>query len=803
MNRHVTLIAMISLLLVNSLVFAAIIQVPDMAPGIQAGIDMAVESDTVLVAPGTYFENINFNGKNIVVASHFIWDNDPNFIYSTIINGSQPTQPDTASCVLIISGEDSTAVLEGFTLTAGTGTKWRDEHGAGTYTEGGGILITLSSPTIRNNRIVNNEAIRMSSGTTSAGGGGIRIGDGSPLVENNYIANNKGMYGGGIVLNYASAKVRNNIIVNNEVFQAVTGVQTFGGGGIWIYQTGPNLIENNTIVGNSAFGSGSTFAAKGGGILTSTSTSTIRNNILWDNTQDIGGQLYVESTSSHPVSVTYNDVQGGFEGETNVDTDPLFFGNYLYLSANSPCIDVGDPESATDPDGTRVDMGAQYYDLNKPYISTVQFSINDSLENTNGRADAGETVSIIIGLKNVGADAQNVTATLMLDDADVTMEYNASSWGTVANGEAVSNKSNPIMLSVADGSVAHKVTCYIDITIDDQHYRNVMDSFELIVGTSSVMFVNDDAQHDYGKYYKNALAALDIIPLEWNVALQGCPSASLLPYDAEAVIWSAGDDRDSCLTSEEQQAIKSYLDRGGKLLITGQNIGYDFANDRTESDSLFYANVLHAEFVADSAGAVWAVGISGDAYANGIRVIFTGAYDGAGNQSTTDVINPIAPALPIFKYTPGANLVGGLRYSDKATDSKLIYLAFGIEGISGPKQDSATDLLQKALEWFQTPTATDRKSANTERPDSYKLYQNCPNPFNPTTLIHYDLAAANDVDLTIYDVVGREVTTLIHGYQQAGSHEIMFTADNLPSGVYIYKLQAGNFADYKKCVLLQ
>jgi hypothetical protein len=329
-----------------------VIRVPEDFAVIQQAINASSDGDTVLVAQNTYYENINFNGRNILLTSYYILGNDVNYITSTVINGSQPNHPDTASCVLIVSGEDSSAILQGFTLTGGTGTKWLDEHGAGTYVEGGGILITLSSPTIRNNLIVENEAIRTGAGVTSAGGGGIRVGDGNPRIINNVIASNSGMYGGGIVLNYTGAIVRNNIIYNNRVYQAVAGVQTFGGGGIWVlanFGTTPKIIENNTIVGNASSGGGGGAAGRGGGLLVWATSIQAANNIIWGNTQATGEQIAPISGGS--ANVTYSLVEGGWTGNGNIDINPNFEETGFYLSDTSECIDAGNPDSVyNDPE---------------------------------------------------------------------------------------------------------------------------------------------------------------------------------------------------------------------------------------------------------------------------------------------------------------------------------------------------------------------------------------------------------------------------------------------------------------------
>ncbi len=90
-----------------------------------------------------------------------------------------------------------------------------------------------------------------------------------------------------------------------------------------------------------------------------------------------------------------------------------------------------------------------------------------------------------------------------------------------------------------------------------------------------------------------------------------------------------------------------------------------------------------------------------------------------------------------------------------------------------------------------------------EVPLSFTLEQNYPNPFNPTTTIAYALPAASEVSLTVYDVLGRAVATLVDARQPAGRHEAAFDAGRLPSGVYVYRLQAGSFSAAKRLVVLK
>jgi hypothetical protein len=306
---------------------ANIINVPGDYSTIQDAINASVNGDTVLVEPNTYSENINFRGKNIVLTSRFYLTNNPATIWATVINGSTPSQPDSGSCVIINNNEDSTAVLQGFTLTGGIGTKWQDEHGAGRYREGGGILIQYSAPIIQFNIIHNNQVTDVS-GVVSTGGGGMRIGDSYPRIYNNVIMNNTGRYGAGIVLNFTGGELKNNIICVNY------GSYQYGAGsGIWLNGSfsRPRLIINNTIVSNSAT-SGTPGIYGFGGV-----TGNFINNIIWGNSAPSGLQI-----AGGNFTFSYCDIQGGFTGAGNINELPQFADSNYYLLLGSPCIDKGD-----------------------------------------------------------------------------------------------------------------------------------------------------------------------------------------------------------------------------------------------------------------------------------------------------------------------------------------------------------------------------------------------------------------------------------------------------------------------------
>ena len=162
----------------------------------------------------------------------------------------------------------------------------------------------------------------------------------------------------------------------------------------------------------------------------------------------------------------------------------------------------------------------------------------------------------------------------------------------------------------------------------------------------------------------------------------------------------------------------------------------------------------------------------------------------------------LASGLQVLIANTGAGLLNSVNDLGDGTYQASITapIAVGTDTIS-TIVISGTDtvsVLAKAILMYVNPTSI---NDNLNSPNRFCLYQNSPNPFNPTTVIKYQIPKASYVILKIYDVIGNELATLVNRERAAGIYEVEFNSSGLSSGVYIYQLRAANFLATKKMIL--
>ncbi|UCC79309.1 MAG: right-handed parallel beta-helix repeat-containing protein [Candidatus Zixiibacteriota bacterium] len=787
--KRIIFITVAYIIFISAFCWGTIINIPQDYPTIQTGINAGTNGDTVLVHPGTYVENVNFNGHNIVLGSLFLTTGDTSYISATIIDG------DSAGTVVTFDqGENNTAIITGLTIQNG-------------YVIGpGGIRCSYSSPTINKNIIRGNitygaagggggigcisssaiiidNIIYGNSTEFDASGGGINCSSSSPFISKNIISDNSGYWGGGICCVNSDPIISGNIIIGNSADDTGGGIccvdaatnianniirgntSASYGGGIGCWRDSLSVIRNNIILDN--------FAPYGGGIsFRVNSAPNVTNNIFWANSIN---EIHVNNSS--PV-ITYCDIEGGWPGEANINVDPLFIepdsGDFHLMSIacgdsiDSPCIDSGSPhigDSLLDCSwglGTIAsDMGA--YGGGDTIIVNTNIIINvpgdyPTIQLAINACNDGDTVLVQpdIYYENINFDGYNIVVGSMF----------------IMTGD-----NSYISSTIIDGSDSASVITF----------NSGEDSTASIIGFT---IQSGSANHGGGIYCYNSDPAIsyNIIKDNYVYSFGGgilfLESASIL--NNNLILDNSANQGGGICCMESSPTIINNVLAGNTGSMSGGGVYCNLES---------YPSIINTILWADSAPAGLEIDHDGLSSPSVTYCDIQGGWTGIGNIDMD----------PLFRDSSAGDFhIMSMACSDTldspcidAGHPDLVDILLDCSwGLGGSRSDMGAygggDFPMTAISDEYLPA-----------PRKLMLNQNYPNPFNVQTAISFDLHGANYVRLIVYDLLGRQVQTLIDEYLLAGSHTVTFDASYLSSGVYFYRLQAGEMVETKRMVLLK
>ena len=867
--------------------YSRTINIPNDQPMIQVGIVSSSNGDTILVSPGTYYENINFNGKNIVLGSLFLTTGDTSYISQTVIDGNHQ------GCVVVIeNGEDSTAILTGFTITNGLS----DTDSL----RGGGITcINSSSPKLTNLIVANNEIIGMEENYGGGGiychrqsspkivnvvirenkanqscgvgiycrdssnismvnviisenefafrGGGLAIVNSSITITKSQIVNNSAKYGGGIFLEKStikidSSKIQQNVARNNG-----------SGGGIWA-KASNILIEKSDISNNSAiykYSSLASFMSEGGGLYLRDCSVIIENsNISYNICENDGGGFSIHNGAVEIYSTSINNngavlarASGG--GMYIV----VLLGTSIYLE------DVVISDNYSYGSGGGIAYGAD--EINEPFKNVV-IKNNSAEEKGGGIAATGNLMiaeSSGCSIFSNKAKEEGSDIYMYFLDSNSTYEINLD---TVT----VSDPDNYHIYPIKD----------IDLHFKHALFQSV--NSDLYVSPSGSDSNSGITQDDPLKSINMALLVAKANSFNHRTIYlgPGTYSASTtneeFPLIGRSYISIKGDKADKTILDGENENNLISLNNCQSVTLenfTVQN-GHEYYGGGIyiNGQKILLRNLLIKDNYAEKKGGGLYIYNSEQVDLTNLTITQNnsnlpnsdggiGAFDtklnGGGNISifnclvhTNTPINLEIGSIGLYTALIGnSNIEGGedglfidgesvvVHWLEGNIDADPLFLGGNPFDYNLSDNSPCINAGTPFLVWEGdtlinlSPSeyigeAPDMGALESDvlisvekeetLPTEFKLEQNYPNPFNPSTTIKYSIPNVGNekfrsVQLIIYDILGREVTTLVNKEQKSGNYEVKFDARNLSSGIYFYRINAGKFFETKKLLLLK
>jgi len=333
------------------------------------------------------------------------------------------------------------------------------------------------------------------------------------------------------------------------------------------------------------------------------------------------------------------------------------------------------------------------------------------------------------------------------------------------------------------------------------------------VDVGDILLVNDDPNGDYTNHFTDVLETLNVTYHHWFTTERGAAPAERAATETgfPIIVWYTGDETVNSISAAEEDSLMAFLDAGGRLFLTGQNI---VENLSTSSTLLMnYLQVSHG----GNSTQILVSAVAGNSVTSGEGLFGISGAGGADNQISTDILVPSGIAAEAIIYGLSGTDVAAVTVDDG--NSKIFLTGFGFEGIVSGNSNltSPLQLMFRTLTWFGVSGLISvEDEIASSLPKEFSLGQNYPNPFNPETSVNYTIPQEASVRLTIYNILGQKTVTLVDERKSSGVYTVKWNGTNdsgnqVASGLYFYRLEArhtknGNqriFVDAKKMLLLR
>jgi hypothetical protein len=745
-------------ILLFSFLSATTINIPTDYTTIQEGIDASVDGDTVLIAQGTYYENLILE-KEIVLTSHAIndnldseWINNEN-INETIISGAQePTNPNYGSCLIIRDGNIQPVII-GLTFQDGIGTAMVENDTCELVVQrpersGGAILIFKAYPAIMYNRFINNGSAQADSGN-----GSIAITNGGAIghfsdedVEFDEDRNNARR------IRHSSRDIPEELNIQNNYFE-----NNSSGDGKNFYSRG---YEGSIDVSYSIFDD---IDCESNSVNEFVLKSREKEAAYIQN--DISGSC-IEGNSFY-VSMDGNNNNPGTESEPFKT-----IGHALSLvkddSTITTTIYVG--EGVFSPSTT----GEQFPIVLPDYVHLIGTSRETSILDAEADSDReSRVIKIVEECENIKVANFTITG------------GNAVSAGCIGGGGIL--VTHPDLEYVYDGPVSPVNAVFENLIVTDNSAAagGGISIWRVSGPTLSNLIIQENTAEVYGgglMIFTSVASMTDVTVSGNNCNVDGSFGGGIVMNYSEATMTNVTVTDNTAsfgggVSVGNSDATLTHVTISGNTATTsgGGFLSTPYSNNKL-TNSIIWDN---------SPESIFAFITTTISYSD-----IQGGWNGEGNIDTD----------PLF--TDAGNGDHTLQPDSPCIDAGTADLdGDGIEDITD-YAGLAPDM--GAFEYGSTASVNDPG----ELPQKYALHQNYPNPFNPVTTLRYNLPEDGLVNITIYDIMGRVVKTLINSSQTAGYKSTQWNATNnagqpVSAGLYLYMIQVAQFKQSKKMVLLK